>query len=87
MMPEPDKPNIPSRLLWEFDYDSFDFEKSYKIVIERILERGNLDNWREMIRFYSKRQILETIDWSSQIEERDKRFSRLFINSDFVNAT
>ncbi|MCF2496029.1 MULTISPECIES: DUF6922 domain-containing protein [Dyadobacter] len=85
-MQNTNKPNIPSRLLWEFDYDSFDFKKSYKIVIERVLERGNLDNWREMIRFYSKSQILETIEWSSQIDEKDKRFSRLFINSDFVNV-
>jgi len=86
MMDKVDKPNIPSRLLWEFDHENFDFKKSYKIVIERILERGNMENWREMIRFYSKKQILETIDWSSQIDERDKRFSRLFINSDFVNV-
>ncbi|MCE7073418.1 hypothetical protein LZG74_24110 [Dyadobacter sp. CY327] len=85
-MQNTNKPNIPSRLLWEFDHDSFDFKKSYKIVIERVLERGNLDNWREMIRFYSKSQILETIEWSSQIDEKDKRFSRLFINSDFVNV-
>lgn len=81
-----DKPNIPSRLLWEFDYEHFDYKRSYKIVIERILERGNLENWREMIRFYSKSQIMETIEWSSQMEEKDKRFSRLFINSDFVNV-
>ncbi|MCF2490415.1 DUF6922 domain-containing protein [Dyadobacter sp. CY347] len=86
-MQSADKPNIPSRLLWEFDYETFDFKRSYKIVIERILERGNLENWREMIRFYSKSQIIETIEWSSQMEEKDKRFSRLFINSDFVNAT
>lgn len=86
-MQKADKPNIPPRLLWEFDYENFDFKRSYKIVIERILERGNLENWREMIKFYSKSQILETIDWSSQMEEKDKRFSRLFINSDFVNAT
>ncbi|WAC10686.1 DUF6922 domain-containing protein [Dyadobacter pollutisoli] len=85
-MRKSDKPNIPARLLWEFDYDNFNFRKSYKIVIERVLERGNLDNWREMIQYYSKEQILETIEWSSQLEERDKRFSRLFINSDFVNA-
>ncbi len=85
-MKKPDRPNIPARLLWEFDYDHFNFRKSYRIVIERVLERGDLNNWREMIRYYSKEQILETIDWSSQLEERDKHFSRLFINSDFVNA-
>lgn len=80
------KPNIPAKLLWEFDFESFNFDKSYKVVIERILERGNMNHWREMVRYYSKEQILETIDWSAQLEERDKRFSRFFLNSDFLHV-
>jgi hypothetical protein len=45
-----------------------------------------MKEWREIVRYYSKEQILETIDWSAQLEERDKRFSRLFLDSDFVNV-
>ena len=86
-MEKKERPNIPARLLWEFDYENFNFDKSYKIVIERVLERGNMDQWREMVGYYSKEQILETIDWSAQLEERDKNFSRFFLNSDFVNVT
>ncbi|HEV7382863.1 MAG TPA: hypothetical protein VGN64_23870 [Dyadobacter sp.] len=52
------KPNIPAKLLWEFDYENFNFDKSYKVVIERILERGNMSHWREMVRYYSREQIL-----------------------------
>ena len=86
-MEKKERPNIPARLLWESDYENFNFDKSYKIVIERVLERGNMDQWREMVRYYSKEQILETIEWSAQLEERDKNFSRFFLNSDFVNVT
>ena len=35
------RPNIPPVLLWEYDYDTFNFDRSYKIVIERVLERGS----------------------------------------------
>lgn len=80
------KPNIPAKLLWEFDYENFNFDKSYKVVIERILQRGNMSHWREMVRYYSREQILETIEWSAQLEERDKRFSRFFLNSDFLHV-
>ena len=59
---------INTALLWEYDLDTFNDEKSYKIVIERVLERGNLDEWREMVRLYKKEQILETIEWSAQLE-------------------
>jgi hypothetical protein len=81
------KPNIiNTALLWEYDLDTFNYEKSYKIVIERVLERGNLAEWREMVRLYTKKQILETIDWSAQLEMRDKDFSKFFLASGFLHA-
>lgn len=80
------KPNIPARLLWEYDYDTFDFDRSYKIVIERVLQLGNLQEWREIIEYYAPQQILETIEWSAQLDERDKQFSRFFLNSDMLHA-
>lgn len=82
-----EKPKIiNSALLWEYDLETFNYEKSYKIVIERVLERGNLDQWCEMVRLYSKKQILETIDWSAQLERQDKEFSRFFLKSTFLHA-
>ena len=55
---------INPALLWEYDLETFNYVKSYKIVIERILQMGNLEEWRNMVKFYSKEQILETIEWS-----------------------
>lgn len=37
------RPNIPARLLWEYNYETFNFDKSYKIVVERVMQRGDLD--------------------------------------------
>lgn len=84
---EKTKPHIiNSALLWEYDLDTFNYEKSYKIVIERVLERGNLEEWREMVSLYSKEQILETIEWSAQLDQRDKDFSKFFLTSEFLHA-
>jgi hypothetical protein len=80
------KPDINPRLLWEYDHDTFNWVKSYKIVIERVLERGNLKEWREMYKFYPKENILETIEWSAQLDKRAKDFSRFFLKSDFLYA-
>lgn len=81
------RPNIiNSALLWEYDLDTFNYEKSYKIVIERVLERGNLAEWREMVGLFTKEQILETIEWSAQLEQRDKEFSKFFLTSEFLDA-
>jgi hypothetical protein len=81
------KPHIiNTALLWEYDLETFNYEKSYKIVIERVLERGNLEEWREMVNLYSKEQILETIEWSAQLDKRDKDFSKFFLTSGFLHA-
>ena len=77
---------INQALLWEYDLDMFNYIKSYKIVIERVLERGNLEEWKEMVQLYSKEQILETIEWSAQLDKRDKEFSKFFLTSGFLHA-
>ena len=78
------RPNISDILLWEYDLKTFHWDKSYKIVIERVLERGNLKEWREIFKCYGKEKILETIEWSAQLAKRDKEFSRFFLNSEFL---
>jgi hypothetical protein len=78
--------NIPSHLLWEYDISKFNFETSYKIVIERVLQRGNLEQWRNIFHYYGIKKMEETIEWSAQLDKRDKHFSRLFLKSDLVNV-
>ena len=80
------KPNIPAHLLWEYDLETFNYDKSYKIVIERVLERGNLDQWREILNYYGEEKIVDTIEWSAQLDKRGKDFSRFFLKSDFLHA-
>ena len=82
MNPSKSKPDINPALLWEYDLNTFNWRNSHKIVIERIIQRGNLKEWQEMVSFYSRDEIMTTIEWSAELEERDKEFSRLFINSD-----
>ncbi len=80
------KPNIPDNFLWEFDLETFNYDRSYKIVIERVLQLGNIEQWREILNYYGEEKILNTIDWSAQLDERGKRFSRFFLKSDFLHA-
>ena len=81
------KPDLSRHLLWEYDFEKFDFKKSYRIIIERVLERGNLKDWTEMKNFYTDEQILTTINWSKQLKERDKSFAKLFIKSNYFDVS
>jgi hypothetical protein len=80
------KPDINDRLLWEYDLETFNYDKSYKIVIERVLERGTLAEWRAILNYYGRDKVLEVIDWSAQLTQRMKDFSRFFMSSDFLYA-
>ncbi len=80
------KPNIPDYLLWEYDLTTFNYEKSFKIVIERILLLGSIRDWSEMLRFYPIEKITETLEWSKQIAKREKDFAKLFLQSDLLNS-
>ena len=80
------KLEIRPGLLWEYDVETFNWERSYKIVIERVVQRGWIDEWREIYRFYGPKKILETIEWSKQLDKRDKDFTRLFLKSDLLHA-
>lgn len=80
------KPEIKSTLLWEYDLDTFNWDKSYKIVIERVIQRGDLKDWQEMKYFYSREKILETVNWSKQLDQREKDFTRQFLTSDLLHV-
>ena len=80
------KPDIRSSLLWEYDMETFNWERSYKIVIERVVQRGWLNEWKEIYKFYKPEKIIETIEWSKQLDIRDKDFTYLFLKSTLLHA-
>ena len=54
-------PNFPKRLFWDSRYERIDWQECYRHVIERVLERGDEDEWRELIRFYGLGKVINTI--------------------------
>ncbi len=78
---QPPKPNLPQHLLWEYDLEKFDYDRSWRIAIERVIERGNLEEWRETQAYFGKQRFVDVVEWSRQLTSRDKDFALLFINS------
>lgn len=55
------KPNLPKRLFWEFKYDDMDWFRESAAIIERVIERGTKVEWEELIRFYGKDKVVNTL--------------------------
>ncbi|WP_462252247.1 DUF6922 domain-containing protein [Ferruginibacter sp.] len=53
-----DKPDLSKRLFWEFRYDDIEWREEYLTVIARVIERGNPQEWAEIIRFYSEAKVI-----------------------------
>ena len=77
---------ISRHLLWEFNLQTFDFEKSKSIVIERVVERGSLQDWRAIYKAYGADVILEVVRSSKQLSKKDKGFTSIFISSSLLHA-
>jgi hypothetical protein len=52
------RPDLPKVLFWEFVYDRIDWMRSYKTIIERVLDKGNEAEWEELVRFYGKDKVI-----------------------------
>ncbi len=74
-------PSLPQHLLWEYDLKKFNYDQSYFIAIERVIERGTIVQWQIVQRYYGKEKILEVARKSKQLSIRDKQFAELFVNS------
>ncbi|MEZ5058757.1 MAG: hypothetical protein R2879_17110 [Saprospiraceae bacterium] len=79
-------PAIRPHLLWEYNLDTFDFQKMAVVVIERVIERGNEKDWQAMAAFYPQDLILEIAEKSTRLSERDKYFTTIFLNSPLMHA-
>ena len=78
-------PAIRKHLLWEYNWEEIDFSKLATVVVERVIERGNFQDWREIIRFYGKTKIKEIAQKSTRLDNKNKQFTFIFLQSDFVN--
>lgn len=72
--------------MWEYNFEALDFQRSKKVVIERIIERGNLLEWKEMLRYYGREAVLEVARDSKQLDRKEKNFTEIFVDSDFNAA-
>lgn len=55
------RPNLPKVLFWDFEYDKMDWNRSYKTIMERVLDKGSERDWEEMIRFYGRENVIKAL--------------------------
>ncbi len=78
--------SISPHLLWEYNLATFDFDRSKSIVIERVIQRGTLEDWQEIVKYFGTDPILEVVQNSKQLSKKDKDFTQIFIHSSLLHV-
>ena len=55
------KPYDNKRIFWDVDYTKLDFEKKASFIIERVFERGDVEDIRMCRRFYGDEKIEQVL--------------------------
>jgi len=55
------RPDLPMVLFWDFDFEKLDWSRSYKTIIERVLDKGSSLDWEEMVRFYGRENVVKAL--------------------------
>lgn len=56
-----ERPKLPKGLFWDMRYAAINWQKAYQIVIERVLTRGDENDWDVMIKFYGEEKITDAL--------------------------
>jgi len=78
-------PVIRKHLLWEYEWESFDFSRLATVVIERVIERGNPFEWQEIVNFYGVEKISGIAERSTRLDQKHKNFTQVYLQSDFIH--
>ena len=55
------KPILAKRIFWDTDFNKLDYEKNANSIIERVFDRGDIDDLRQVRRFYGDEKVIEAL--------------------------
>jgi hypothetical protein len=72
--------NLSIHLFWDVDYDAINWDKHRGFVISRVLSRGSLEDWKEIISFYGMEKIMLALLHARYLDKRTLNFSSFYFN-------
>ncbi len=66
---------LKKHLFWDVNLEAIDLQAHKQFVIERILARGQQEDWAEMKRCYTSSEIREAAILSRNIDEKSRNFA------------
>ena len=68
-MEKQDKPLLDKRIFWDIKFEELDYNKYANFIIERVFERGDVEDIRQTRRFYGDEKVGEALLKAKYIPE------------------
>lgn len=65
---------IRDHLLWDCNLETFDYNTGKSIVVERVVQRGNMDDWLTIFNLYGVDIVIEEIKKIPYLNAKDLNF-------------
>lgn len=67
-------------LFWDTELHAIDIEKNKAYVIERVITRGLLTDFRKLLTLYSREEIIEALTTAKQLDAKTAHFCSWYFN-------
>jgi hypothetical protein len=79
-MSEKAQPVFDKRIFWDVDFSRLDYNAKASFVIERVFERGDVEDIRQCRRYYGDEKIAEVL-----VRAKWLPFERIYLASAVIN--
>ncbi len=55
------KPLLAKRIFWDTNFENLDYDKNYRSIIERVFDWGDIDDIRQVRRYYGDKKVIEAL--------------------------
>ncbi|MEO9022392.1 MAG: hypothetical protein ABI290_09685 [Ginsengibacter sp.] len=74
------KPTFNKRIFWDVNFDKIDYVVKANFVIERVFERGDVEDIRQCRRYYGDEKVASTLLNAKYLPERRLHLAAAVIN-------
>ena len=74
------KPILSKQAFWDVDIDKIDYEKRARFVIQKVIDRGSLDDFIALRKFYGDKRIKKEVVNSTWLGDKEIYFCCAIFN-------
>ncbi|MEZ5038858.1 MAG: hypothetical protein R2828_03170 [Saprospiraceae bacterium] len=72
--------NLSRNIFWDVDFNALDFDQNSSFIINRVVSRGNLDDWFSIKEYYGLPNIKEIIINTRYLDKISLSFFSLYFD-------